>query len=403
VADEFLLEISSHMDAEIVIVGAGLAGSAAAAMLGKQGWRVVVVDPRPNCPPVFKAEKIEADQANALQKLGLLEAVLPRAGEIRTVRSYYDGRLFALSAKKQYGIYYHELVDTIRAGWPDNVSFKPDRSVAIHPGADSPHVELAGGERLHCRLIVLAAGLNGELLPSLGLKRMWVQKHQSLAAAFHLVRADGRRFPFDAVTFYPKSKRNGLDYLSIFATKRGMRANLFLFPPKGEAWLRKFLQNPNQTLNSAMPTLRRVIGDYQVAGKIASGRIDLYRTQHTSVPGVVLIGDAAQNVCPSTGMGLTKIVTDLDLLAEYAPAWFKTPGMGTEKVAQFAEDPRKLAIDNKALRDASYRRQAVTNYSLRWSIHRARLAMSMRFGRRRTDSEPVPGTALEPVEEPIPI
>ena len=44
---------------DIVIAGGGLAGSAAAAMLGRAGYSVVLVDPHESYPPDFRAEKID--------------------------------------------------------------------------------------------------------------------------------------------------------------------------------------------------------------------------------------------------------------------------------------------------------------------------------------------------------
>ena len=52
----------TDISAEIIIVGAGVAGAALAAVLGQQGRRVILVDPHAVCPPQFRAEKIEREQ-----------------------------------------------------------------------------------------------------------------------------------------------------------------------------------------------------------------------------------------------------------------------------------------------------------------------------------------------------
>jgi hypothetical protein len=84
-------------------------------------------------------------------------------------------------------------------------------------------------------------------------------------------------------------------------------------------------------------------------------------------------------VCPSTGMGLTKIFTDVDVLSTCVGSWFGTSGMGAEKIASYFDHPSKRTVDTRALQNAFYRRQASTGRSLRWRIHRTRLHMSMRF------------------------
>ena len=67
---------------DIVIAGGGLAGSAAAAMLGRAGYGVVLVDPHESYPPDFRAEKIDGTQARILARTGLADAVL-RAATLR--------------------------------------------------------------------------------------------------------------------------------------------------------------------------------------------------------------------------------------------------------------------------------------------------------------------------------
>jgi len=56
------MQTPTHPSVEVIVVGAGLAGTAVAAVLGRQGRRVILVDPRPSYPPVFKAEKIDQEQ-----------------------------------------------------------------------------------------------------------------------------------------------------------------------------------------------------------------------------------------------------------------------------------------------------------------------------------------------------
>jgi 2-polyprenyl-6-methoxyphenol hydroxylase-like FAD-dependent oxidoreductase len=365
----------------IIVVGAGLAGTTAAAVLGQQGYRVTLVDPRPCCPPVFKAEKIEPDQVRLLRKLGLLERLLPRAGRIREVRAYYNGRLFGTSQTEQYGTYYSDMVNALRANLSATVDFKLERVVHIANHADLQRVKLASGEELISRLVVLACGLNADIPLSLGLKRSYVQKRQSAALAFTISRSDAQPFPFDSITYYTVSPELGIDYLTLFPIGQAVRANLFAFP-SDDSWIREFVLDPDKGLQRCIPKLHRAIGEYRVTSKAETAVVHLYRTAGEPPPGVVLIGDAAQNVCPSTGMGLTKILTDVDVLcSECMPLWFKSDGMGVDKLSSFFDNPRKRAVDLKALRNAYYRRQASTGRSLKWKIHRTRLHLGMQFKR----------------------
>lgn len=366
----------------MIVVGAGMAGTVAASVLGQQGFRVTLTDIRPACPPVFKAEKIEPDQAQILRKFGLLETLRPRADCIREVRCYYDGRLYRINATEQYGIYYSDMVNTLRASLPDMVRFKLGRVVQIAKSAQLQRVRLASGEELTGRLVVLACGLNRGIPVSLGLNRTWVQRHHSVAIAFTLARRDGKPFPFDAVTYDSISRATGIDYLTLFRLGGTMRANLFAFPVTNDAWLRQFVHEPNEELRRYFPKLDRAIGEYRVVSGVETALVDLYRTEGEPPTGIVLIGDAGQNVCPSTGMGLTKVLTDVDVLCgDCVPLWLGAAGMDGNGLNSFYNNTRKRDTDAKAIQDALYRRHACTGLSLRWMIHRIRLRADMQFTR----------------------
>jgi len=361
-------------------VGAGLAGTTAAAVLRRQGWRIILVDPSPTFPAVFKAEKIEPDQVALLRKFELLGLLLPHAGSIREVRAYYNGRFFGTSSTEQYGIYYGDMVNVLRAHLPSTVQFMPKRVVQIKNSADLQRVRLDDGQELTCRLVVLACGLNDTIPSSLGLKRSYIQKQQSVALAFNIARADASSFDFDSITYYSVSPRLGIDYLTLFPVSRSMRANLFAFPGENDRWVRKFIQDPMRGIQNCFPELQRVIGKVEITSKVENALVHLYHTEGEPPPGVAVIGDACANVCPSTGMGLTKIFTDVDVLSSRCVhSWFETAGMGIEKIASFFNHPDKRAVDSRALENAFYRRQASIGRSLRWRIHRAQLHISMRF------------------------
>lgn len=376
-----LEDFPNHLP-EVIIVGAGLAGTTAALVLGAQHRRVILIDSRPSYPPVFKAEKVEPDQAQLLERLGLLQALLPRAGRIQQIQSYYNGRHFKTIATEQYGLFYSDIVNSLRASLDGTVQFKTGRVTRIENSPNLQSVTLDNGERLATRLVVLACGLNGELLGDLGLRRIMIRKNHSEAIAFTLARPNGGAFEFDAATCFPPTQRPGVDYLSLFRIGDTMRANLFAFPRADESWSRRFLQYPERELELCFPYFRLAVGGYRIVSKIETSLIHLYRTEGDPAPGVVLIGDAGANVCPSTGMGLSKVFTDVEVLcSDCLSRWLETPGMGVDKLADYYNDPRKHAVDATALHDAHYRRRARTDRSLRWKIHRARLGFEMRFGK----------------------
>jgi 2-polyprenyl-6-methoxyphenol hydroxylase-like FAD-dependent oxidoreductase len=61
---------------DVVIAGGGLAGSLAAAMLGRAGTDTVLVDPHPTYPSDFRCEKLDGTQMRTLGLTGLSDAVV---------------------------------------------------------------------------------------------------------------------------------------------------------------------------------------------------------------------------------------------------------------------------------------------------------------------------------------
>ena len=52
--------------ADIAIVGGGLAGSTAAAMLGRAGIGAVLIDPHTLYPPDFRCEKLDGSRVSGV-------------------------------------------------------------------------------------------------------------------------------------------------------------------------------------------------------------------------------------------------------------------------------------------------------------------------------------------------
>lgn len=359
---------------DAVIIGAGLAGATAGVVLGRAGLRVVLVDSRSPYPTCFKAEKIEPDQAEVFRKFGLLDPLRPWTARIREVRNAHAGRLLDAVSIEQYGVFYHDMVNEVRRQLPPAVDFRIGLVDEIVTGAELQRVVVASGDTITARLVVLAGGTSGRLHDGLRLRKRMIRAKHSVSFGFTIARDDGRAFPFDALTYYADVLEARIDYLTLFPIRDVMRANLFTYRDPKDAWVRRFIAEPRDELRRALPGLTAVIGEFRVVSKVETGPIDLYVVEGHRQPGVVLIADAFQSVCPATGTGLSKVLTDVDLLCtHFVPRWLSTPGMGADKIASFYDHPRKIACDHHSLESAAYRRQVSTDASLRWSIHRRRV------------------------------
>jgi 2-polyprenyl-6-methoxyphenol hydroxylase-like FAD-dependent oxidoreductase len=356
---------------DVVIVGAGLAGASAAAVLSKKGVRVVLVDSREIYPACFKAEKIEPDQADLFRKFDLLEGLLPFASRVREIISARNKSVLTIRNIEQYGIFYQDIVNGVRKQLPATVTWKIARVQNIVPGPETSTVTLMGGETISARLVVLACGGGSNLLAGLGIGKGMIRESHSFSVGFNIARDDGKPFPFDALTYYPDAFSTNVAYLSLFPIHDVMRANYFVYRVPSEEWVSRFRKNPNEQLMQDLPNIAHFTGPFHVSSRVEMCPIDLYHAEEGAQAGFVLIGDAYQGPCPSTGSGMSKVLTDVDVLCnECVPEWLSTPGMGAEKVADFYAHPRKVACDTSSLNAAAYQRVLSMAPSLLWRIRR---------------------------------
>jgi len=156
---------------DVAVVGGGLAGSAVAAMLGRAGVDVVLIDPHPVYPNDFRCEKLDGPQLQILEKIGLVDAIRRAGTHDREAWVSRFGRVVEKRPGDQYGIRYDSLVNTIRAESPGSVAFIHAKVHDVFTGNDRQLLELSNGWEISARLIVLANGLNVGIQHKLGLTR----------------------------------------------------------------------------------------------------------------------------------------------------------------------------------------------------------------------------------------
>src|SRR5216683_2420196 len=128
---------------DVAIIGGGLAGSTAAAMLGRAGIPAVLIDPHPVYPPELRCEKIGGEQLELLRKTGLAEPTLRATtldGEVWEARFGY---VVAKKPSDQHGIMYDTLVNTVRAQIPPSVETIFAKASAIAGSGERQKIELA--------------------------------------------------------------------------------------------------------------------------------------------------------------------------------------------------------------------------------------------------------------------
>ena len=356
---------------DIAIIGGGVAGATAAAMLGRAGIDSILIDPHPVYPPDFRCEKLDSGQLALLAKTGLSDAILPATTPDDHVWLARFGRIVDKRPTRQSDILYDTLVNTMRAAIPPSCAFVQGKVAAISTSADRQIVTLSTKEEISARLVVLATGLNAALRRSLGIERIELSGCHSVSIGFDVKPVAQANFDFRSLTYFPETIANRMAYLTLFPVGTNMRANYFVYRDLHDPWLKSFRANPAATIFAALPALKNITGDFEVTSSVDIRPVDLYGVAGYRQSGVVLVGDAFGTSCPAAGTGVSKVLTDVERLCNvHIPRWLASPGMGEDKIAAFYDDPIKQACDSTSLARAYFLRSLSTEPGIVWSLRR---------------------------------
>jgi 2-polyprenyl-6-methoxyphenol hydroxylase-like FAD-dependent oxidoreductase len=367
---------------DIAIIGGGLAGSTAAAMLGRAGIATIMVDPHPIYPPDFRVEKLSGgEQIERFRKTGLAETVLGKAtlAEENWIARY--GHLLDKAPRQQFGIMYDTLVNAIRAEIPPEVETIFAKAVSISTSRERQKIVLSNDETISARLVVIANGLNVGLRKVLGIERHVVSPAHSISAGFDVAPVGRGAFDFPALTYFSERPSDRIPYLTLFPIGNRMRANLFVYREPGDPWLRELRVAPVKTLNASLRRLERITGEFAATSEVKVRPADPRVNNGYRRAGLVLVGDAFQTTCPVTGTGTDKVFVDVERLCNvHIPAWLVTDGMGESKIAAFYDDALKQECDAWSNAKAYDFRAVSIERGLYWGVQRwARFAVW--FGR----------------------
>jgi 2-polyprenyl-6-methoxyphenol hydroxylase-like FAD-dependent oxidoreductase len=346
-----------EIEADVVILGAGASGCAAAAAISRAGHRVVMVDLHRIYPSEFRAEKFGERQFAYMSKFGLGPAGRENLTRFEGVWLYNYGRIVDRLDKPEYSLDYGDFVNGLRRALPAEVTLLFGKVQTMATGADRQELTLADGTRITARLLVLATGLIDVARRALGIDKRVISEAHSLIFGFDLAQPPAA-FPFPSLVWYLDRPADRGAYLALFPIKDRMRANLFTYKKLADPWVKACRADPAAALHALIPDFERHFGRLDVAGPVAARPVDLIRTENFLKPGVVLIGDAFMTTCPTTGTGIDRAFGDVDALIRHLPGWLATPGMDVDKLAAFYADPAKTERDMLALR-SSFRDRAM--------------------------------------------
>lgn len=205
---------------DVAIVGAGTAGAMSAAMLGRQGHAVALIDPIHPFTPDFRCEKLEHAHIDALAKAGLLDEILPAGRRYDRIWIARQGHLVEKRPMVEYGIEYSVLVNALRGLVPATTQFVPDKVVGLETSEAGQRLQLAGGGSLEARLVIVSSGLQGDLVAAMGMTCETVSRCHSVSIGFDVAPEGRSGFDFDALTYFGEGPRHRVAYFTVFPMGR---------------------------------------------------------------------------------------------------------------------------------------------------------------------------------------
>jgi 2-polyprenyl-6-methoxyphenol hydroxylase-like FAD-dependent oxidoreductase len=357
---------------DVVIAGGGLAGSLAAAMLGRAGIDAVLADPHPIYPPDFRCEKLDNIQLQTLELTGLSKAVVAASTpDPNTLVARFGRMVDKRPGVGQRGILYDTLVNTVRSQIPERTEFIHAKVTGITTDPERQTVKLSNGDEISARLVILATGLNIGLRQKLGIEREVISPNHSISIGFDVAPVGQPEFAFNALTYFGEQPSDRMAYITLFSIGSTKRVNLFVYRDLHDPWLKQFRDAPVEVLTTMWPGLRKLMGDFAVRGFVQIRPVDLFVTKGYRQAGVALVGDAFASSCPAAGTGARKVLVDVERLCNiHVPRWLATPGMDEAKIAAFYDDPVKQACDALSVKKAFTLRSCSIDPALHWAALR---------------------------------
>ena len=111
-----------------------------------------------------------------------------------------------------------------------------------------------------------------------------------------------------------------------------------------------FKEDPENTLKKWFPNLAQYIGEFEIASKVDRFVTHYYHTTPPKIPGVIVIGDSFQSANPATGTGLSKLLTEAELLCtEFLPKWLKNGSCSLDELQEYYQHEQKVDVDVSSL------------------------------------------------------
>jgi 2-polyprenyl-6-methoxyphenol hydroxylase-like FAD-dependent oxidoreductase len=353
---------------DVVVVGTGFAGSLIALKAADLGLTVRAVDALPTYPDRFRAEKLEQDQYEGLERLGAVHLVRPEVSPfLNEVTVFQGGRSRVVPCTNHRGMDYQCTVNRLREDVKARLPLDIGKVVAVRDVGSGCEIDIDDGSTITARLGVIASGGGQFMRKALDLDAPAADAAISTTFGFFVEPEGTRGFPSTAFNVIPDTFYPGLQYITFFPVGQRIRVNLFTCWSPTSDEVKAFRSDPIVELKRHFPMLDAEVGAFRIEGQLQVFSTRYYRHDRCKLRNAVLIGDDYQSVSPATGMGISKCVTDVRILTEMLVEARETPSLDLDPDA-FYHHPEKLRIDEIARRAWEWENDAATSQSLRTRI-----------------------------------
>lgn len=330
----------TRFDADVVIVGGGVAGAVLALALGRRGRRVIVLE-RAATPALNGADVLKPAGIAVLRGLGLLESIMERGGRRRcSVQIFHDatkvaeldyrrdtdeGSYFILAP---YALVLSSVLDALKA--MPNVTYATSQEVSHvqRDGSWTMGMQASGLGLLRARYYVGADGAMSWVRKQIGIE----VDRQTYAQKLYFAR-------FPAVPSVEELNRLYVDSTGALAYFYpvgfdGFRAVLGFQEAEGDSLTNASAAVLQARVRAFAPQSQdaiSVLGTLDTFARIPVARM------HAAEYGrgnVALLGDAIHNVHPITGQGMNLSIEDA---GELASALDEELGLGSSGGSRWLE------------------------------------------------------------------
>jgi len=346
----------ARWDADVIVVGGGVAGSSAALLLGREGLRVLLVDRATFPRHKTCGEGIMPEGVAILESLGLMDDMLAAgAGLARGLRFRSHDGTWAQADFPPVGgkpacsvvIRRYELDHLLlqRAAALPNVTVREGFTVseavyedgAIRGVTGRATGRLSSPETLRAPLTLAADGMHSKFHNRYGIEKT-VLKRQRWGIAGHLRGVDGIE-PYIEVYFqegneiYAAPLAGDLVLVAILVEKEGMGA----FQGHLAEAYHRFLRSA--------PGLAERIGESEVLPPVAARGPLGFRVEPIHRPGLLLVGDSAGFLDPITGEGMTLALKSVQAAVPVVRRALETGDVSDAALAPYAAERARITHD----------------------------------------------------------